>query len=416
MDFMTNLQVTIESPGGWARKLSIRVPADRLAKEKQDAAKRLAQKVRMPGFRKGKVPAHVLEKKFGGAVEQEMLEKVMNAAYREAIMQEGLSPISQAEIANVHYHAGEDLTFDVQFEVRPEIELNRLGGFRLTREVPTINDEAVQLVIDRLKEEHAVWNPIPEDQALVIGDMAVVEITSLDGPTANQPKRYQVILGKEQVRPQIEELIRTLAPGEHGEFNVELPEGEDENVTKPHDIRIHLVEGKRPEYPTVDDAFAQTLGSFQGLGDLHAKVHNDLEKEAAADAERGVRQNLVAQILDANPFDVPDAMVNQYLDQMIRPRKGDDIARIEEMKQAVRPQAIQGLRRLLLIERIAEMEGLRATPEEVEGKIAELASRFGKPAQEVRNQFQKSGRLGEIEEQLTEEKVFEYLKGLSDEV
>lgn len=413
---MSDLQITVESPGGAARKLSIRVPAIRLAKEKQDASRRLAQKVRLPGFRKGKVPAHVLEKKFGGAVEQEMLEKVMNSAYREAIVHEGLSPISQAEIANVHYQAGEDLTFDVQFEVQPEIELNQLGGFHVRRESPQINEDAVNRVIDRLKEEHAVWNPIPEGQALVIGDMAVVEITSLDGPNANQPKRYQVVLGQEQVRPQIEELIRTLAPGEQGEFTVDLPEGEDESDSKPHLIRIHLIEGKRPEYPTIDDAFAQGLGSFSSVDDLQTKVREDLEKEAAADAERGVRQNLVGQILDANPFDVPDVMINQYLDQMIRPRKGDDMAKIEEMKQSVRPQAIQGLRRLLLVDRIAEMEGLRATPDEVEGKIEELATRFGKPAPEVRNQFQKSGRLGEIEEQLTEEKVFEYLKGLSDVV
>jgi len=343
-----------------------------------------------------------------------MLEKVMNSAYREAIQQEGLSPISQAEIANVHYHAGEDLTFDVQFEVRPEIELNRLGGFRVTRDLPMINDDAVNRVIDRLKQEHAVWNPLPEDQALVIGDMAVVEITSLDGPNANQPKRYQVILGQQQVRPQIEELIRTLAPGEQGDFTVDLPEGDDEADTRPHEIRIQLIEGKRPEFPVIDDEFARGLGAFDSLSDLKAKVREDLEKEASADSERGVRQNLVAQILDANPFDVPDAMVNQYLDQMIRPRKGDDMAKIEEMKTAVRPQAVQGLRRLLLLDRIAEMEGLRATPDEVEGKIAELAERFNKSTHEVRNQFQKSGRLGEIEEQLTEEKVFDYLKGLSD--
>src|SRR5688572_19030764 len=177
---MSDLQVTVESPGSWARKLSIRVPAARLEQEKQQAAKRLAQKVRLPGFRKGKVPAHVLEKQFGPAVEQEMLEKVMNSAYKEAIQQEGLVPISQAAIDNVHYHAGEDLTFDVQFEIRPEIELERLGGFTVTRSHPTITDDSVRQVIDRLKEEHAVWQPIEAGQAMVMGDMAVVEITSLD--------------------------------------------------------------------------------------------------------------------------------------------------------------------------------------------------------------------------------------------
>jgi trigger factor len=411
---MADLQVTVESPGSWARRLSIRVPAERLEREKQDAAKRLAQKVRLPGFRKGKVPAHVLQKQFGGAVEQEMLERVMNSAYREAIKQEGLVPISQAAIENVHYHAGEDLTFDVEFEVRPEIELNRIGGFQVKREMPEVDAEAVSRVISRLKEEHATWQPLPEGEALVVGDMAIVEITSLDGPGADQPRRYQVVLGQDQVRPQIEEIIRTLAPGENGEFTVDLPDGEDETVTRPQAIRVSVIEGKRADHPPVDDEFAKGLGSFDSLADLQEKIREDLEKEAAADAERGLRSQLVAQILEANPFDVPEAMVNQYLDQLIRPRKDDDPARIEDMKNAVRPQAIQGIRRLLLVERIAEMEGLRATQSEIDAKIEELAERFSKPVPEVQAQFQKSGRLGEVEEQITEEKVFEYLKSLSD--
>jgi trigger factor len=411
---MGELQVTVESPGSWARKLSIRVPAERVEKEKHEAAKRLAQKARLPGFRKGKVPAHLLEKQYGGAVEQEMLEKVMNSAYREAIQQQGLVPISQAAIENVHYHAGEDLTFEVQFEVRPEIELNRLGGFQVQRQPVLIENDAVNKVLDRLKQEHAVWKPIDQDEALLLGDMAVVEITSLDGPAANQARRYQILLGQDQVRPQIEEVIRTMKTGEQGEYTVDLPEGEDETVTRPHPVRIHVIEAKRPEYPAVDDEFAKGIGNFESLADLKEKVHTDLEQEATAEAERGVRAQLVGQILEANPFDVPDTMVNQYLDQMIRPRKGDDPAKIDEMKQAVRPQAVQALRRLLLVDRIAEMEGLRATPDDVNSKVEELAGRFNKPASEVHTQLQKSGRLSEIEEQITEEKVFDYLKGLSD--
>lgn len=412
---MGELQVTVEAPGSWARKLSIRVPAERLAKEKATAARRLAQKVRLPGFRKGKVPAHVLEKQFGPAVEQEMLEQVMNSAYKEAIQQEGLVPISQAAIDNVHYHAGEDLTFDVQFEVRPDIEIERLGGFVVRREAPAISEDAVARVINRLKEEHAVWQPIEPGQALVMGDMAVVDITALDdGPGKDQPRRYQVVLGQGQVRPQIEELIRAMAPGEQGEFTVDLPEGEDEDVTKPHNVRVNVVEGKRAEYPPVDDEFAKGLGSFESLADLRAKVREDLEKEAGAESERAVRHNLISQILDANPFDVPDTMINQYLEQIIRPRKGDNPEDIERMKEATRPAAVQALRRLLLVDRIAEMEGLRATPADVEAKIEELAGRFTKQVPEVRSQFQKSGRLGEIEESITEEKVFDYLKSLSE--
>jgi trigger factor len=106
-------------------------------------------------------------------------------------------------------------------------------------------------------------------------------------------------------------------------------------------------------------------------------------------------------------------MVNQYLDQMIRPRKGEDPARMEEFKAAAYPGAQQALRRMLVLDRVADLEGLRATPSEVDQRIEEIAGRVGKSADELRTQFQKSGRLGEIEEGITEEKVFDYLKSLS---
>ena len=173
------------------------------------------------------------------------------------------------------------------------------------------------------------------------------------------------------------------------------------------------MEAKHPEYPELTDEFAQGLGSFDSVATLRERVREDLEKEATSEAERAVRHDLISQIVDANPFDVPDSMVNQYLDQMIRPRKGEDPARMEEFKQAAYPGAQQALRRMLVIDRVADLESLRATPSEVEQRVEEIAGRVGRSADELRAQFQKSGRLGEIEEGITEEKVFDYLKSLS---
>ncbi|HEY0810646.1 MAG TPA: hypothetical protein VGD49_10825, partial [Longimicrobiales bacterium] len=178
-------------------------------------------------------------------------------------------------------------------------------------------------------------------------------------------------------------------------------------------MRIHVIEAKRPEYPELNDEFATTLGSFDSVATLRDRVRDDLEKEATTEAERTVRQGLLSQIIEANPFDVPDSMTNQYLDQLIRPRKGEDASRLEEMKRGAYPAAQQALRRMLVVDRVADIEGLRATPSELDKRVEELAERIGKPAHELRNQFQKSGRLGEMEEQITEEKVFDYLKSLS---
>ena len=141
------ISVSIDKPGAWARRLSITVPAARIAMERKDAVQRLAKQARLPGFRKGKVPAQVMEKRYGQAIEQETLEKVISAAYREALDRENLQPITQGSIENVEYESGTDLRFDVEFDVRPEIELEQVGGFTVVRETSTIDDAQIDHLV-----------------------------------------------------------------------------------------------------------------------------------------------------------------------------------------------------------------------------------------------------------------------------
>src|SRR5690606_15586013 len=137
------LRVSVEKPGGWARRLTITVPAERIAQEKKHAVERLSKRVKLPGFRQGRVPAAVMERKFGPAIEQEAVEKVIGDAYRQALESEGLQPISQGSVENVSYEPGTDLTFDVELEVRPEIELERVGGFTVVREQTAVTDQQI---------------------------------------------------------------------------------------------------------------------------------------------------------------------------------------------------------------------------------------------------------------------------------
>jgi trigger factor len=408
------LKVTVEKPGTWSRRLTITIPAERLEQEKQTTAKRLAQKVRLPGFRKGKVPAQVMEKRFGPAIEQETIERVVGEAYRAALQQENLRPISQAEIDKIDYESGSDLTFNVGFEIQPEIELNRLGGFNIFKQVQPVGADAVDRVIQRVREQNATWQAL-QNEPPVIGDMAVVEITPLEGESAGTSRRYQIFLGEGQVRPEIEEHIRTLKAGESGEFDVELPEDNDnpDSPTKTHRLRLHVAEVQRPIFPALDDDFARTVGQFESVAAMRERVRADLEAEADAQAMQEARRQLLDQILEANPFDVPDSMVTRYLEQVIRPRKQDDPEKIAELRESARPAAQQAIRRMLLIERIAELEGLHPEQAELDARYDELAARHGHSVREIRAQLKKEGRDREVEEQLTEEKVFRYLESLS---
>jgi trigger factor len=410
--------VSVEKPAAWSRRLTITVPAERIARERKDAVQRLARRVRLPGFRQGRVPAAVMEKRFGPAIEQEAVEKVIGDAYRQALESEGLQPITQASIDDIEYEPGTDLRFKVELEVRPEVELERVGGFTVVREQPAIADAQVDDVLQRLREEHAVWK-VKEGEAPVAGDMATVEITPLDEATSaepREPRRYQIVIGEGQALPAVEDAIRTLKGGEEGDFEVELPENAEDPAgpVRPHRMHIRVLDVKAPELPEPTDEFAAALGEFGSLEELRSRIRADLENEASREAERGVRTQLMEQVLQHNPFEVPGSMVRGYLERVMPAREGADAERVEEARMQMWPAAEQALKRMLVMERVAEMEALRATPAELDERIDQLVERLGRPRGEVLGQLRKSGRLDELEQEITEDKVFDYLKSLSD--
>jgi trigger factor len=411
-----DLKISVEKPGTWSRRLTITVPAERVERERRSTLQRLSGRVRLPGFRKGKVPPTVMQKRFGPAIEQETLEKVMGEAYREAIQRESLKPISQGSIDRVDYESGKDLTFDVGFDVRPEIELERVGGFRVMREQAPVTDTQVDEVIQRLREQNAVWQPV-EGETPLVGDRVVVEITALDDAAgiAGQARSYELILGEGQAVPAIEDVIRTLTPGAEGDFTVELPADpeEAEGGSKPHRIHVALKEVKRPELPAADDSFAQSLGDFASVDVLRDRVRSDLGREAENEAERQLRGQLLGQIIEANPFEVPPSMTDEYVARILPDREGVEAERMEQMRQSTRPAAENAIRRMLIIERIADMESLHATQEDVDARLQAIADSVGRSVAELRQQLHKSGRLHEIEEEITEDRVFDYLKSLS---
>ena len=122
------MKVDIEQPEAWSRRLKITVPADQVESQRRAVTSQVASRVKLPGFRKGKVPASVVEKKYGSYIAEQTVERVVNSAYREALKQQGFSPVSQARVDNVAYQPGAELSFEAEFEVQPDIALDRLGG------------------------------------------------------------------------------------------------------------------------------------------------------------------------------------------------------------------------------------------------------------------------------------------------
>jgi trigger factor len=419
----SRLQVSVQEQERWRRKLSVTVPAAVVREEEQRTARQLASRANLKGFRKGRVPTHVIEKQFGGALRREVLDKLIQEAYRHAIESEKLQPISEGQIEDVQYAPEQDLKFEVAFDIQPVIELARLGGFAVKRPVAEVKDQHVDDVLARIREQNGAWRPV-EEGSPVDGDLVSVKILRLDDEDA-EARDYELVLGRGDAIPDIETAIRTLAlsgqggsteVANEGEFDIAFPDDfPDESRRGAHErVRITLMGRKTLELPPLDDSLAKQVGEFETLAQLTAKVREDMEKEGAQRADSVVRAQLLDMVLEANPFQVPASMVDRYLDSILGDTKDVPPERLTEARTQLRPEAERAVKRILVIDRLAEARSLAATEDEIDQRVEEIASANQTTPAKVYASLQKAGRLESIERELTERKVFDFLTSQSE--
>ncbi|MGD2153263.1 MAG: trigger factor [Gemmatimonadales bacterium] len=412
----TNLQISVEETAAWSRKLVITVPEGRVKAERAKVAKQLSKRVRIPGFRKGKVPVAHLESRFGTEIDRQTQQKLIDSAFSEAVKAKELEPISAPRVAKVAYDPDSELTFEVAFDIRPEIKLDRVGGFRLSRPQVTVSDEEIDAQFAVLRRQQALWKPVARKPAA--GDSVEVEITPLEQekPEAEgQP--YRFTLGEGRAIPDVEAAIMTLEPESADEFTVSFPDDfeDEEQRGKSRRLRVELRQVLEQELPPLDDEFARSLGDFEDVEALRAAVGQDLLRHKEQEVEAKLDHEIVESIMQANPFDVPDSMIERYLDALVGPPPEDaDPDLVDQAREQARPTAEWGIKRTLIIQRVAEEQGLEATREDVQERLQELAKRVGRQVGEVRARMAKSGELRDLERRITEEKVFEYLKAQSE--
>lgn len=404
-----NIEITPKKTDGAERLLQVSVPVETVRDAEERAARRYASSVRLPGFRPGKAPAAMVRKRFADAIRQEALESLVQDAYKEVLEREKLQPIAQPHVHDLKFTENEPLTFELHVEVRPEVKLGRLAGFRVQRPSTEVTDEQVKEQIERLREQRATLSPVSDRPAP--GDIVTVQLSTADETGAMpEAKEYRLELGGGQAIPGIEELIMEATPGQTIERAVKWPDDFPDEARRGQTMlaRVTLSDVKRKALPELDDAFAREVGDFDSLDALTAAVKTDMAAHAEREAEAEVRQKLIDEIISANPFDVPQSWVAQLVNAYAEAYQIPETDR-ENFAQEFRTMADRQVRRDVVIDTVAEQEGLAATEGDIDDRIAEVAQkRGGEPAQ-LYASLQKAGRLREIERSITEDKVFKYL-------
>jgi trigger factor len=406
---MNHITVEKTAEDSASKSLHVTVPVDRVREAEARALKYYAKRARLPGFRPGKAPDTVVRKRFGDAIRQTVLEEVIRESWETAKTAESLKPITDPAIRNLKFEDGSPIEFELHVEVRPELKLERVGGFRLERRVAPVTDSAINEQLARIQEHKAAWIPV-EGATPMSGQMVRVEVAPIENGVAGPAQPHDLVLGDNQAIPELEERIMTLLPGETAEAEVRFPDDHPEESRRGQTrrVRITLHEVKRQELPPLDDALAREAGDFENLDALRAAVRQDLEREAAREADTEVRRNLIGQLVEANRVEAPHSLVHRLLHGYA------EVYKVPEEQLAGFEQQFHGIaeaqvKRDLALDALVETHELRATESELDERINAMAATRGVPAGQVYASLQKANRLQELERAITEEKAFDFL-------
>ena len=414
------VKVAVEELEACKRRLAVEAPADVVQKEWERAYGRVQKQARLPGFRKGHVPRSLVKLHFADDVRREVAEHLIPDIYRQALSEARLDPVNEPDLTDVKLEENAPLSFVAVVEVKPAIELGDYKGVEVQHAPKAITDDEVTATLEQMREQQAEFRAV--DRAAATGDLVVVDYTlrpdEHDPTTANG---YHFVLGSGAVMPEIDAAAAGMNAGEQREVVLHFPD--DHRIEslrgKGGSATLKVSEVKEKILPALDDDFAKSLGEFETLDALRAELARQLEARAQTEQRRELEDKVVGAVLQRHAFTVPEAMVMRQIAHQVEHarerlrRQGVDPDKVPwdvpKLVGELRPGAEQGVKRALLLEAIADKEGVVAGDDEVEGEVEKIARASQRPAPAVRRMMEKSGDLEALRLGLRERKTLDLL-------
>lgn len=413
------MQTNPQAASPLERRIDMTVPMADIEKEVAQRLKKMARTVKMPGFRPGKVPFKMVEQQYGAQARNEAIGEAVEKAFGNAVREQNLRV---AGYPRIEPKGGEDasrLEFSAVFEVYPEVKLNGFGDKSIERPQLDVGEAEVDKTLEVLRKQRTTFSAA--ERAAEKGDRVVIDFTGkLDGEVfqGGQATDYPVVLGEGRMLPDFENGIAGLKAGESRTFDLTFPA--DYQVTElagkqvSFDVTLKRVEA--PQLPEVDAAFARSLGVEDGdIAKMRAEIRANLENEIRKRIKARIKEQAMQALLDANPLDVPKALIEQESESMAEAARQDLASRgadIRNMPVDATWFAAQAERRVklgLIIAEAVKGNALHAKPEQVRALIDEQAESYEKPEEVVRWYYSQPQRLAQVEALAIEENVVNWV-------
>jgi trigger factor len=402
------------------RSIEIEIPLDEVERAQERVTNSIKQRVRLPGFRPGKAPINIIKSRFEGEIRNEVLELLLPQAFRERVQKDELKVVGTPDITDLKFEPGQPIRFKADFEIAPEFEIADYRGLPAKYEEPTVSDEEVEKRLEAMRESKAEY-PNLDPRPIENHDYVLVHLRSLSGLAEPIEQDVQIQVGGEETLPAFNEALIGASPEAVIELDVTYPEDYGQETLAGKTVRFELTPKfvRKKELPSLDDEFARDLGDYQTLDELRDAIRKSIFNEKQYAAQQTAKEELIDRLVERNDFAVPQAYVDRQIENQVRMQlrslagQGIDPNTIqldwEKVKETQRDKAVRNVRASLLLEKIAEKEGIAATKDEVDREVQRIARQEREAVAVTRARLDKDGTLGRISGSIQTEKTLQFL-------
>jgi len=410
------MQVSVESTGKLERRMQVQVPAERVTKEIATRLKTLSRTARLNGFRPGKAPLTVIRRQFGVQVHREVIGDLLQSSFAEAVSSKNLAPAGSPRIEPQSVAEGQDLRYVATFEVYPEIALNPLAALEIERATAEVTEADVDAMIERLRKQQVKFAPVT--RAAAVGDRVTIDFEgSIDAvPFAGgKGEHVAIVLGEGRMLPEFEQGLIGAAAGETREIALVFPADyrAAELAGKRAVFRIAVGTVEEPALPELDDEFCRAFGVTEGgIPQLREEVAANMRRELAQTLRTRIKGAVLEKLLDANPIDVPNTLIETQVRDMqveaMRRSGAKDASQAPPAQPFVEPARRRAALGLILAD-IIKRENLKLDPARANARLDEMVGSYGDAAAVKRAYLQNPDAMRQVENLALEDQVVDWV-------
>ena len=418
------MAVNVETLEKLERKITLTLPVETIQNEVNARLRKLARKVRMDGFRPGKVPMSVVAQQYGYSVQYEVMNDKVGEAFFSAANEAQLRVAGQPTITEKDGAPEGQMAFDAVFEVLPEVKLGDLAGAEIEKVSADVSDEAIDRTVEILRKQRRTFAQRAKDAGAEAGDRVTVDFAgNIDGEPfeGGKAEGFQFVVGEGQMLKEFDDAVRGMKMGESKTFPLAFPADYHgkEVAGKTADFMVTVSKIEAAHLPEVNEQLAKSLGVKDGtVENLRADIAKNLARELKFRLNARNKQAVMDALLASAELDIPKASVQAELQRMVESARADlkargnkDVEKLPIPEEGFRPQAERRVRLGLVVAELVRAADLRAKPEQIKAQVEELAASYEKPEEVVRYYYADNRRLADVEAMVIENNVTDHVLG-----